>query len=220
MKSAIALSSTIFARMLVLNLLCLSIWQRLIDLDHRVFTLINQQGSSSFLDSVLPFLREAQFWLPFYLFLILFATLNFGVKGWWWSLAFLLTAALCDIISSQLIKENIFRLRPCQNPLLATEIIIRVKYCPKSSSFTSSHATTHFGLSVFIFHTFKRLSRWWMLVFLWAIAICYTQVYVGVHYPLDVVAGGLIGCVIGMMMAYVFRKQIGLITFDNQAGMQ
>ena len=57
-----------------------------------------------------------------------------------------------------------------------------------------------------------------MLVFLWAIAICYTQVYVGVHYPLDVVAGGLTGCIIGMMMAYIFRKQIGLITFDNQPG--
>ena len=206
--------------MLVLNLPCLSIWKQLMDLDHRLFTLINQQGSSSFLDTVLPFLREAQFWLPLYLFLIVFATLNFGLKGWWWSLAFVLTAALCDIVSSQLIKEAIFRLRPCQDPLQAHDIIIRVKYCPKSSSFTSSHATTHFGLSMFIFQTFKGLSKWWALIFSWAFAISYTQIYVGVHYPLDVISGGIIGCMIGTIMANLFRKQIGLITFDNQPDVQ
>ena len=202
--------------MFTLNTLILSIWQQLMNLDQQLFRLINEQGSSKILDVVLPFLREAQFWLPFYLFLIVFATLNFEIKGWWWCLAFLLTAALCDFVSSQLIKENIFRLRPCQDPLMFPDIIIRAKYCPKSSSFTSSHATSHFGLSMFIFQTFKRLSKWWALIFIWAVAICYTQVYVGVHYPIDVIAGGLMGCILGIMMAYVFTKQIGLITFGNQ----
>ena len=206
--------------MFMLNLPVLSFWTQLMDFDHLLFKLINEQGSSRILDLVLPFLREAQFWLPFYLFLLVFATLNFGIKGWWWALAFLLTAALCDIVSSQLIKENIFRLRPCRDPLMLHDIIIRAKYCPKSSSFTSSHATTHFGLSMFIFQTFKRLSKWWGLIFTWAVVICYTQVYVGVHYPIDVIAGGLIGCILGIMMAYVFTKQIGLITFGNQQNVQ
>jgi membrane-associated phospholipid phosphatase len=202
--------------MFLLNPFLLTFWQRLIEIDYRLFKLINQQGASSFLDVVLPFLREAEFWLPLYLFLIVFAALNFGVKGWWWSLGFVLTAALCDLVSSQLIKQSIFRLRPCHDPNLINEIIIRVKYCPKSSSFTSSHATTHFGLSMFLFQTFKRLSKWWALIFTWAAVISYTQVYVGVHFPFDVVAGGICGCILGTMMAYVFRKQIGLITFGNQ----
>ena len=186
------------------------------NLDQRLLRLINVDGSSSFLDLVLPFLREAQFWLPFYLFLLIFSALNFGMKGWWWALAFVLTAALCDFVSSQLIKENIFRLRPCRDPLLLHDIIVRAKYCPKSSSFTSSHATTHFGLSMFLFQTFKSLSKWWILIFAWPAVICYTQVYVGVHYPVDVIAGGAMGCILGIMMAYVFKKQIGLITFGNQ----
>jgi hypothetical protein len=100
--------------------------------------------------------------------------------------------------------------------MMAQEIIIRAKYCPKSSSFTSSHATTHFGLSMFIFQTFKRLSKWWMFIFTWAIIISYTQVYVGVHYPLDVLAGAFVGCLVGIMMAYIFTKQIGLINFAHQ----
>ncbi len=197
-----------------------SIWEQLIGVDKMLFKLINQDSSSAFFDAVLPFLREAPFWLPFYIFLIIFATINFGKTGWWWALALILTAALCDIVSSQIIKENIFRLRPCRDPALAHEIIIRVKYCPKSSSFTSSHATSHFGLSMFIFHTFKKLSRKWAFVFFWAFAICFTQVYVGVHYPADMIAGGLIGCGIGYMMAYLFRKQIGLIIFENQPAVQ
>jgi len=200
------LRSVVFIRyicpMLLLNPPLMSFFQQMINLDHQLFKLINVDGTSSLLDLVLPFLREAQFWLPFYLFLLVFATLNFGIKGWWWALAFILTAAMCDLVSSQLIKETIFRLRPCRDPMMAQEIIIRAKYCPKSSSFTSSHATTHFGLSMFIFT--------------WAIIIGYTQVYVGVHYPLDVLAGAFVGCLIGIMMAYIFTKQIGLINFAHQ----
>jgi membrane-associated phospholipid phosphatase len=202
--------------MLLFQFALLSIWQQLMNLDQRLLKLINVEGSSSFLDLVLPFLREAQFWLPFYLFLMVFSALNFGRKGWWWVLAFALTAALCDFVSSQLIKENIFRLRPCRDPMLLHDIFVRAKYCPKSSSFTSSHATTHFGLSMFLFQTFKNISKWWILIFAWPVVICYTQVYVGVHYPIDVIAGGAMGCILGIMMAYVFRKQIGLIIFDNQ----
>jgi len=69
---------------------------------------------------------------------------------------------------------------------------------------------------MFIFQTFKRLSRWWILIFSWAFVISYTQVYVGVHYPIDVIAGAFVGCVLGIMMAYIFTKQIGLINFAHQ----
>ncbi|HEX6180177.1 MAG TPA: phosphatase PAP2 family protein, partial [Chitinophagaceae bacterium] len=142
-------------------------------------------------------------------------TFNFGRLGWWWVLAFVLTAALSDIISSHIIKENIMRIRPCRDPALAAEVIFRVNYCPKSSGFTSSHATSHFALSMFIYQTLKRLSKWWGLIFAWATIICYTQVYVGVHYPLDVICGGILGCGIGAFMAYMYRRQIGLIIFDK-----
>ncbi|MGB8194763.1 MAG: phosphatase PAP2 family protein [Chitinophagaceae bacterium] len=196
-------------------MLLLSIWDDLQQWDRHLLTLINKDGSSPVLDVVLPFLRESQFWVPFYLFMILFMTINFKTKGWWWVLAFVLTAALTDIISSHIIKENILRMRPCRDQLIMSDIIFRVTYCPKSSSFTSSHATSHFALGMFIWQTLKRLSKWWGMIFLWAFAICYTQVYVGVHYPLDVICGGLLGCGIGAFMAYMYARQFGLIIFDK-----
>ena len=190
---------------------------QLLSWDKQAFIAINRNGSSDILNIVLPFLRESQFWVPFYLFMILFMTMNFKLRGWWWVLGFVLTAALADIISSQLIKETILRIRPCRDPAFAAEVIFRAKYCPKSSSFTSSHATSHFAISMFIWQTLKRLSRWWGMIFSWAFAICYTQVYVGVHYPLDVIAGGLLGCSIGAAMAFVFHWQSGHIIMDKTA---
>jgi membrane-associated phospholipid phosphatase len=190
-------------------------WTQLLQWDRELLSLINQDGSSAFLDAVLPFLRESQLWVPFYLFMILFMTMNFGRQGWWWVLGFVLTAALADIISSQVIKENIMRLRPCRDPLLIGEVISRANYCPKSSSFTSSHATTHFAISMFIWKTLKPLSKWWGMIFLWAFAIIYTQVYVGVHYPLDVICGTLLGCGIGAFMAMMYARQFGLVIFDK-----
>jgi membrane-associated phospholipid phosphatase len=195
-------------------------WEGFIQFDRQLFRLINHDGSNDVLDIVLPFLRESQFWVPFYLFMILFMVLNFKAKGWWWVLAFVLTAALADIISSHIIKETILRMRPCRDPELAAEVIFRVNYCPKSSSFTSSHATSHFAISMFIWRTLRSLSRWWGMIFLWAAAICYTQVYVGVHYPLDVICGGLLGCGIGAFMAYMYARQIGLIIFDQTTSLR
>ena len=138
----------------------------LLRLDRQLFNLINERGSSTLLDIILPFLRESQFWVPFYLFMLLFMTFNFGKMGLWWMLVFILTAILADIISSHIIKENIMRIRPCRDPALAAEVIFRVNYCPKSSSFTSSHATSHFALSMFIYQTLKRVSKWWGMVFI------------------------------------------------------
>jgi undecaprenyl-diphosphatase len=90
-----------------------------------------------------------------------------------------------------------------------------INYCPKSSSFTSSHATTHFGQAMFYFITLRHIGKWWMLAFGWAFAIVYTQVYVGVHYPSDVTCGALLGCIIGWVTGKLFIKQTGMLSLDK-----
>lgn len=187
-------------------------WKWIQPLDEWLLTHINQDWSSPFLDQLLPFFRETLFWFPLYLFLLFFIVINFPKQGWWWILGVILTAALADIISSQLIKENIIRLRPCQDPDVAYKIRFFVKYCPKSSSFTSSHATTHFAQAMFFYQTLKRISKWSGLFFLWAGLIAFTQVYVAVHYPFDVTCGALVGCGLGWVMARLYHKQSGMLS--------
>ena len=190
--------------------LLLSFWQLVQPVDTWLLTHINQDWSNSFLDTVLPYLRETLFWVPLYAFLLLFVTMNFGAKGLWWVVAVVICAALSDLISSKLIKTNIIRLRPCRDAVIAQQIRFFVNYCPSSSSFTSSHATSHFAQAMFFYCTLKHImGKWAWIFFAWAFSIAYTQVYVGVHYPFDVFCGSLLGCGIGFAIVKLFNKQIG-----------
>ena len=178
--------------------------------DYWLFSHINQKWTAPFLDTVFLFVREAEIWAPFYLFLLVFMTLNFRRKGWIWSLYFGMTVIISDLISSHLIKDYlVYRLRPCGNPLWADSIHFLANYCPVSSSFTSSHACNHFAMAVFMYRTLRHISPWWALVLVWAFLISYAHVYVGVHYPLDVVCGGILGALIGWLTSKVFRYQAG-----------
>jgi len=181
--------------------------------DYWLFSKVNGEWHTPFLDNVLPFCREAIFWLPFYLFLVLFVAVNYKGKGLYWIIFFILTAAVSDLLSSSVIKEYFFRVRPCHDLLLADKIRFIAAYCPQSSSFTSSHAVNHFALSMFIFMTFRKtISNRWVLIFAWAAIICYAQVYVGVHFPLDVFGGGIVGSLIGYLTSLIFNKKIGLLS--------
>jgi undecaprenyl-diphosphatase len=188
--------------------------QKILQADHWLFSKVNQDWTNPLGDLIFPFLREAEFWVPFYLFLLVFITMNFGKKGWRWVFLLVVTAALSDQLSSDVIKRLIFRLRPCHNPDLIDNIRILVGYCPVSSSFTSSHACNHFAAACFIFTTLRHTSRWWILVFVWAFLISYAQVYVGVHYPVDVLGGALVGSLVGWLMARIFRWQSGTLNLQ------
>jgi undecaprenyl-diphosphatase len=180
--------------------------------DYWLFSRINQRWTCPFLDTVLLFAREAEFWIPFYLFLLVFVTMNFGKKGWLWSFYLVMTVIIGDLISSHLIKDHlVYRLRPCGNPLWADSMRFLANYCPGSSSFTSSHACNHFAMAVFIFRTLRKTSRWWWLALAWAFTISYAQVYVGVHYPIDVICGGILGALIGWSISKVFELQAGTL---------
>lgn len=176
--------------------------------DHWLFYKINVNWSNGFFDAVMPLLRESSIWIPLYLFLFVFSLMNFGKRATLWILFFAITVSLTDQISSGFFKEYFGRLRPCRDTDVAHSMFLRVVYCPKSGSFTSSHAANHFAMAAFIFFTCKDyfLSYRW-LFFVWALIIGYAQVYVGVHYPLDVVGGAFTGLFIGAAIGILLNKQ-------------
>jgi membrane-associated phospholipid phosphatase len=193
----------------------LSFWSYIDPADRWLIKHINQDWGNAFFDAVLPFMRETAVWFPLYLFLFIFVTINFGTKGLWWIIAFLVTAAMADIISSQFIKQTVMRIRPCQDPVVGPQLRFFINYCPGSSSFTSSHATSHFAQGMFFYLTLKNVSKWAWVFLVWAFIISYTQVYVGVHYPFDVLCGGILGCGIGFIISKLYLKQAGLLSLDK-----
>ena len=189
----------------------LHLMQQLLSYDRDLFKLINYRWHNSFFDWLMPWLRNSNMWAPLYLFLLLFAVINYKKNGWWWILFAIITVALTDFISSTIIKHNIIRLRPCNNPAIADWVRVLVGYRPQSSSFTSSHATNHFGIAMFLYLTLKNnFGKWSLLFFLWAFSISFAQVYVGVHYPLDITCGAVIGILIGYLCGKLFNKNYSL----------
>ncbi len=194
-----------------LTLLLLNFFQKiLITLEHwdtALFLKLNTVYTNPFLDEVFPWWREANTWIPLYLFLAVFALVNFKQKAFPWILFAVFTFALTDQFSSNLIKHMVARPRPCNDVFLMSRVRLLLDSCGGGFSFTSSHATNHFGFAMFIFISLQPVfKKWGYLFFLWAATIAYAQVYVGVHYPFDVLCGSIAGCLIGYFTGKLFNK--------------
>ncbi|MCB0608214.1 MAG: phosphatase PAP2 family protein [Lewinellaceae bacterium] len=174
--------------------------------DEQLFRLINGQWHTGWLDAVMPLWREKLFWVPFYLALTAWSVWRYKWRGLVLILFMGAAVAVSDPVSSQLFKKNVERLRPCRTPGLEESVHLLVP-CGGGYSFTSSHATNHFALAFFLIGTLgRRYRRWRWPLALWAASIAYGQVYVGVHFPLDVICGALLGAGIGALVAYFYRK--------------
>jgi undecaprenyl-diphosphatase len=177
--------------------------EQLIQFDQNLFFTINHGLSNSFFDWLMPALRNRFFWTPLYLFIIIFSIRNYGKQGWIMILFLGLTFGCTDFISSSLIKPTVQRLRPCNDPEIKSDVKNLID-CGSGYSFPSSHASNHFGLAVFLIVLF--FSKWKLILpmgLLWAASISFAQVYVGVHYPIDILAGAMLGGMIGFIMGKI-----------------
>ena len=177
----------------------------LLEIDRALFQFVNTDMTNGLFDTVIPWLREPVLWAPVYLFIIGFCLFNFG-KKWYFIIVFLaLTAGTADFISNTVIKKNVERVRPCR-ALDADEVIKRV-HCGSGYSFTSNHAANHFAISWYLIFLLP-IGRKWLRIGLavWAFAVAFAQVYVGVHYPLDVISGALLGVCAAWFWSRIFLR--------------
>src|SRR4030095_228931 len=195
----------------------LGILQGLEKFDQWLFQKINGQWTNSFFDAIFVYFRQSAFWMPLYLFLFVFVAVNYKRNWWWWIILFLCTVALTDMLGTRVFKHSFQRLRPCDDPSFASSVRLLLKNCAGGYSFISNHAANHFGLATFFYLTLNRyIPRWSWIAYIWAISIGYAQIYVGIHYPLDVVAGALVGILFGLLIAMFFNKKFGFVNFDTQ----
>jgi len=195
----------------------LTFLQKLEQWDQWLFMKINSSWTNPVFDTLMPFFRNPVYWVPLYIFLLIFMLVNFKTKGLWWSVLFLSTIALTDMIGTYIFKNNFGRDRPCADPDFSMHVRLLVGCIGRGNSFISNHAANHFGMATFFFITLRKfLTKWVWIAFLWAALICYAQIYVGVHYPSDVLAGMLLGLSLGTITGYIFNKSFGFAIFGNQ----
>jgi len=169
---------------------------------------VNSHWSADWLDILLVPLRHKLFWIPLYIFILLYIYYNFAERRWIIFLGIGLCILFSDTSSSKIIKPLVNRERPCHSERY--EVIARVP-CSSGYSFTSSHATNHFAISTFLFLLFAGWKYRWLFM-AWASIICYAQVYVGVHYPLDVIFGALLGLLVGFLSFRLYMFLYNLIS--------
>ncbi|MEZ5047926.1 MAG: phosphatase PAP2 family protein [Chitinophagaceae bacterium] len=182
-----------------------------LQLDQNLFIAIHQGCQNTFFDFIMPFFRNPYFWAPVYFFLLVWMYYQFGKKGLLWCLFFFLTFVFADVISASFIKPLIQRIRPCHDIQLTAYLRTLVP-CGSGFSFPSSHASNHFALSSFIHFTLGKKNKWIsVLAYIWALGVCFAQLYVGVHYPSDILAGMLLGWLIAKMISLYFHNRVQLM---------
>ncbi len=162
------------------------------------------------LNASVPILRHRFFWTPIYVFFTAFVVINFKFRGLWFLFFAVACIALVDNTSSQWVKKSVKRLRPCKAEHMKSEVLMRIE-CGSGYSMPSSHAANHMAFAIFMILGLKQIFRRLKYVLIpWAICIGIAQIYVGVHYPSDVLAGFILGGAIGYAMSLLYRRFIRL----------
>jgi undecaprenyl-diphosphatase len=180
--------------------------QRILDLDTALFSWLNGLHQP-WLDSFMIFATKTNSWIPLYLLIIGLIFYKSGLrKGSIQLLIIILSVGLADFITSGLMKPFFERLRPCHDPFFQGNIFVPFK-CGGKYGFASSHAGNTFALATILSLFFsKEWGQWIKIMLVWAAVVSYSRVYVGVHYPLDILVGALIGIVGAILMFNIFKK--------------
>ena len=179
-------------------------------LDRSLFLVLNKNHTPE-LDTVMWYVSKMWVWMPVYAFLVI---LVFKKLPWRSFFLFLLFVAMLlfvtDFVSVHAIKSTVMRLRPSHNPELVDQVKMVVDengnlYRGGKFGFFSNHTSNNFGVAVFFFLVMKPLRRGYsILLFTWVSLIAYSRIYLGVHYPGDIVAGALYGAVAAWVIFRIF----------------
>ena len=174
--------------------------------DTDLFLILNG-AHNSFWDFIMYWASDKFIWIPVYALFLFILWRKYYTKIWIVMLFAALLIFLSDQISVHLFKDVFQRLRPCNDPALEGMVHLVNGKCGGSFGFYSSHASNIFAIAVFVISLLGKKNPWiLLLILIWAGLIAYSRIYLGVHYPGDVIAGAMVGSFFGWMVARFLKN--------------
>lgn len=181
-------------------------------LDSRLFLFLNGLHAD-WLDVVMISITEMWPWIPLYILLLYMVFKQYGKRGWWFLLAIVIVILCSDQLSAHVCKPLFHRLRPCFNPDLEGLVHLPKGLPGGHYGFVSSHAANTFAAAAFLTAALQKRYKsigWWL--YAWAFISSYSRIYIGVHYPGDILGGAALGILIGLiiwnLMKLIFKNNL------------
>lgn len=193
--------------------------EEILKLDTELFLFLNSLGSPVF-DNIWIYLSYKEANILFYSILLIFYSYykSFKLSE---VLYLLLIVAIMITITDQtanLFKDSFQRLRPCYDEVIKDSVRIVKEGCGGKYGFFSAHASNSFSLAIFFGLLFRdKYKHIISFTVLYASLISYSRIYLGVHFPLDLLFGSLFGIIIGFIIFIFYDKQLNFFKFFNKS---
>ena len=175
----------------------------LVELDKKLFIFLNNLGSAPF-DTIWLLITKQINWIPFFLILLFILFKKLGPKKL--GIAILTVAALITFTNeiTDVIKFSVQRIRPCNDDTLVG--LIRVVKDSDTFSYFSGHASNSTASMMFVYLILRRYYKYSYLIFLYPLIFAYSRIYLGLHFPLDIISGYVFGSFTGILFYFLFDK--------------
>lgn len=177
--------------------------EKIQELDTNLLVYLNSLGSETY-DKFWLIITSQLNWTPVFLLMFYLIYRKIGGKQTLYLLLFIAVLIAFTDQTTNLFKSTFQRLRPCNNPEINT--IIRVVQSRKSYSFFSGHAANTMAVATFLFLVLKRHFKYLGLLFLWPLIFAYSRIYLGLHYPGDILTGYFFGALFGFLMFKIYQN--------------
>jgi undecaprenyl-diphosphatase len=176
--------------------------EKLLSLDTELFVFLNSLGSENY-DGLWSFITKQSNWIPLFLLLLYVIFKKLGAKQTLYLLLFVAVLVTFTDQMTNVFKNGFQRLRPCNNPEIKS--FIRIVQFRGSFSFFSGHASNSMAVATLLYFTLRQYFKYFWLLFLWPFIFAYSRIYLGLHYPLDILSGYLFGFTSGFLMYKVYK---------------
>ena len=176
--------------------------EKIISIDKKSFVFLNGLGSENF-DSLWLFITKQSNWIPLFVFLLYLVYKKLGTKQTIIIILFVAVLLTVNNTITELFKSTFQRLRPCNDSEIKD--IIRIVKTSQTFSFFSGHSSNTMAVFVFLYSIFRKKYKYFWLLILWPLVFAYSRIYLGLHFPIDILCGYLCGIITGYTTFVIYQ---------------